>query len=131
MSLLSFEDNRLSLNINGTETNYLVAGSDTELTIFDHGKVVLVELAGSGLSGTDESGEGRIVTPMPGKIVDVMVKAGDQVKKGEALMVMEAMKMEMTIRAGCTGIIDELPVSSNDQVQDGALLVSIKSEDKG
>jgi biotin carboxyl carrier protein len=42
---------------------------------------------------------------------------------------MEAMKMEMTIRAGCGGVVDELPVAVNDQVADGALLVSIKAED--
>ena len=42
---------------------------------------------------------------------------------------MEAMKMEMTIRAGCAGTVDELAVSANDQVPDGALLVFIKAED--
>ena len=66
---------------------------------------------------------------MPGKIIDVLVKQGDKVDKNQPLLIMEAMKMEMTIRAGCSGVIDELPVSSNDQVADGALLLSITSEE--
>ena len=57
------------------------------------------------------------------------VKKGDEVEKDQPLLIMEAMKMEMTIRAGCAGVVEELPVSANDQVQDGTLLVSIESAD--
>jgi 3-methylcrotonyl-CoA carboxylase alpha subunit len=50
------------------------------------------------------------------------------VAKDQPLLIMEAMKMEMTIRATLAGEIEELPVATNDQVPDGALLVSIKGE---
>jgi 3-methylcrotonyl-CoA carboxylase alpha subunit len=78
---------------------------------------------------TSASGYGLIIAPMPGKIIDVLTKAGDSVKKDQPLIVMEAMKMEMTIRADHDGVVEQLPVAVNDQVQDGALLVAItKSE---
>jgi 3-methylcrotonyl-CoA carboxylase alpha subunit len=54
---------------------------------------------------------------------------GANVTKDQPLLIMEAMKMEMTIKAGCAGIIDELPVSAGQQVQDGALLISIEQKD--
>jgi 3-methylcrotonyl-CoA carboxylase alpha subunit len=72
--------------------------------------------------------EGRIAAPMPGKIIHIMVSQGDSVEKDQPVIIMEAMKMEMTIKAGCDGIVDELPVGVNDQVIDGSLLVLIKAK---
>ena len=65
---------------------------------------------------------------MPGRIVAVSVKPGDRVEKDQPLLVMEAMKMEMTVRAPCAGIVEDLPVAANDQVAEGALLASIEAE---
>jgi len=128
-TFVSFKDGRLAVSINGAEQVAMIAGRERDVTLFRNGRVIDLHnhVRGSGDEG--EKGEGRIVTPMPGKIVDVLVKKGDAVEKDQPLLIMEAMKMEMTIRAGCAGIVDELPVSANDQVQDGTLLVSIKSED--
>ncbi len=128
-SFVSFRDGRLTVAADGGEHSALAAGHGRDLTLFRNGRVIGMHLYVSGSEGGDEKGEGRIVTPMPGKIVDVLVKQGDSVEKDQPLLIMEAMKMEMTIRAGCAGIVDELPVSASDQVQDGALLVSIKSGD--
>jgi 3-methylcrotonyl-CoA carboxylase alpha subunit len=99
--------------------------SGRDLVFFDRARVLPFHLYIHGTSDEDQGGEGKILTPMPGKIIEVLVKKGDQVDKNQPLLIMEAMKMEMTIRAGCKGIIEELPFQSNDQVQDGALLVSI------
>jgi 3-methylcrotonyl-CoA carboxylase alpha subunit len=51
---------------------------------------------------------GRLTAPMPGKVVSFAVKAGDKVSKGQALAVMEAMKMEHTIAAPADGTVAEL-----------------------
>lgn len=99
------------------------------ITMFAGGRSLDLHLHVPGADDEDAQGEGRIAAPMPGKIVNVMVKKGDKVEKDQALLVMEAMKMEMTIRAGCGGVVEELPVAVNDQVTDGALLVAIKAED--
>lgn len=97
---------------------------DDGMTIFRNGKVMHLHIPN--IEGADESGgEGRIIAPMPGKIITVMVGQGEQVTKNQPLIVMEAMKMELTIRAGCDGVIEELNVCDGQQVGDGTLLVSI------
>lgn len=68
---------------------------------------------------------GRLTAPMPGKVVSFAVKAGDLVQKGQALAVMEAMKMEHTIAAPADGVVQELLYAPGDQVAEGAELLKI------
>jgi 3-methylcrotonyl-CoA carboxylase alpha subunit len=68
---------------------------------------------------------GRLTAPMPGKVVSFAVKAGDKVKAGQALAVMEAMKMEHTISAPQDGTVAELLYAPGDQVADGAELLKL------
>jgi 3-methylcrotonyl-CoA carboxylase alpha subunit len=68
---------------------------------------------------------GRLTAPMPGKVVSFAVKAGDAVKAGQALAVMEAMKMEHTIAAPKDGIVAEILYASGDQVTEGAELLKL------
>ena len=63
---------------------------------------------------------------MPGKVIDLKVKVGSKIKKGDTLVVLEAMKMEHTVKAIEDGVIDELYIKHNDQVENGALLMVIK-----
>ena len=75
-----------------------------------------------------EDQDGGLVAPMPGKVIDLKVKAGSKIKKGETLVVLEAMKMEHTIKATEDGVISELFIDHNDQVENGALLMVIKNK---
>ncbi|MBP6008644.1 MAG: acetyl/propionyl/methylcrotonyl-CoA carboxylase subunit alpha [Rhodoferax sp.] len=68
---------------------------------------------------------GRLTAPMPGKVVSFAVKAGDVVKKGQALAVMDAMKMEHTIAAPMDGVVAELLYAAGDQVVEGAELLKL------
>ncbi|MEP6792081.1 MAG: acetyl-CoA carboxylase biotin carboxyl carrier protein subunit, partial [Ramlibacter sp.] len=68
---------------------------------------------------------GRLTAPMPGKVVSFSVKAGDKVSKGQALAVMEAMKMEHTIAAPADGVVAELLFAPGDQVSEGAELLKL------
>jgi 3-methylcrotonyl-CoA carboxylase alpha subunit len=68
---------------------------------------------------------GRLTAPMPGKVVSFAVKAGDKVKAGQALAVMEAMKMEHTISAPQDGTVAELLYAPGDQVTEGAELLKL------
>ena len=68
---------------------------------------------------------GRLTAPMPGKVVSFAVKAGDKVKQGQALAVMEAMKMEHTIAAPADGVVAELLYAPGDQVAEGAELLKL------
>ncbi len=69
---------------------------------------------------------GGLVAPMPGKVIDIKVKKGRKVKAGDTLVILEAMKMEHTIKAAEDGIVSELLISINDQVENGALLMVVK-----
>lgn len=73
------------------------------------------------------AGEGEQVTsPMPGTILDVKVKVGDSVKKGQVLIVLEAMKMENEIMAGTDGTVTSVAVSKGASVTTGDMLLTIK-----
>lgn len=74
----------------------------------------------------DEGAGGDIVAPMPGKLVSVLVKAGDAVKKGDALAVLEAMKMENTLIAQADAVVAEVNYAAGEQVEEGAVIVSFK-----
>ncbi len=69
---------------------------------------------------------GRLTAPMPGKVVSFAVKAGDEVKAGQPLAVMEAMKMEHTIAAPHDGTVAELLYAPGDQVSEGAELLKLQ-----
>ena len=73
------------------------------------------------------AGEGETVeSPMPGTILDVKVNVGDTVKKGQLLMILEAMKMENEIMAGADGKITSVCVTKGASVQSGDVLCTIK-----
>ena len=76
-------------------------------------------------AGEGEADTGRLTAPMPGKVVSFSVKSGDKVTKGQALAVMEAMKMEHTIAAPADGVVAELMYGPGDQVAEGAELLKL------
>ena len=73
------------------------------------------------------SGNGAIVSPMPGKVVTVSVAIGDEVAKGQTLMTLEAMKMEHALVAPFDGVVEALSVSAGDQVSEGVALARLKA----
>lgn len=68
----------------------------------------------------------RVAAPMPGNILSVNVAAGDTVKKGQVLMILEAMKMENEIMAPCDGKVTAVAVTKGTAVESGALLCTIQ-----
>ena len=70
-------------------------------------------------------GNGSLTAPMPGSVVEVLVKVGQQVKRGEALLKLEAMKMEQVIAAPEDGLVEAIHYRSGDQVEAGARLVTL------
>ncbi len=65
-------------------------------------------------------------SPMPGMVVDIKAKPGQQVAAGDILMIVEAMKMEHQIKSPCTGIVVSVNSSIGDQVAEGAVLMAIE-----
>ena len=70
--------------------------------------------------------EGGLIAPMPGKVIDVKVKKGSKVKAGDTLVIIEAMKMEHSIKATETGKIAKVMIQLNDQVDNGATLLVLE-----
>jgi len=71
------------------------------------------------------NGDQRVVAPMPGKVVKVLVAVGDPVEAGQAVCVLEAMKMENNINAETTGTVTEVKVAPGDSVGSGDVVVVI------
>ncbi|MGL6107083.1 biotin/lipoyl-containing protein [Romboutsia sp.] len=74
---------------------------------------------------TSVQGSGSVSAPMPGTINDVRVNIGDAIKKGQVLLILEAMKMENEIMASCDGSILAINVSKGTSVSVGDILVTI------
>lgn len=108
----------------GMRTIYFeLNGQPREVTVRDVSAKVLVEQRRK----ADPENPSHLGASMPGKVLKVMVKAGDEVKKGTPLMVTEAMKMEMTIQSPYDGIIKEIFTKDNDAIQAGDLLLIIEA----
>jgi 3-methylcrotonyl-CoA carboxylase alpha subunit len=108
--------------------------------VYDHGEVlhVFTPLGATSITRVDalahagdtHSEGGRLTAPMPGKVVSFAVKAGDVVKKGQPLAIMDAMKMEHTIAAPADGVVAELLFAPGDQVTEGAELLRLELPEK-
>lgn len=72
------------------------------------------------------NGGNAVVSPMPGTIVDIKTAVGQQVKKGQTLMVLEAMKMENEILADCNAVVESISVSKGASVNTGDTLLTLK-----
>lgn len=84
-------------------------------------------LSDAGLA--DGDGAGRVLTQMPGAIVKLLVKAGDVVQKGQAVIVVEAMKMENEFKAAVDGVVSEILVREGESVEAGTTLLIIQGAD--
>jgi acetyl-CoA carboxylase biotin carboxylase subunit len=99
------------------------------LAVMDRGETFVVEpydpFVAAEAAGTSAD---RVVTPMPGKIIQVLVKVGDAVKKGQPLAILEAMKMEHTLAAPGDARVASVEVAQGDQVVDGAVVVRFEKK---
>jgi 3-methylcrotonyl-CoA carboxylase alpha subunit len=111
------------------------AGQRARVTVYRQGEVAHIHTAQGATkiiaidlllhAGEAPAEVGRLTAPMPGKVVSFAVKAGDRVQRGQALAVMDAMKMEHTIAAPIDGIVEELLYAAGDQVVEGAELLKL------
>jgi 3-methylcrotonyl-CoA carboxylase alpha subunit len=79
--------------------------------------------------GQESEAVGSLKSPMPGQVVAFRVAAGDKVKKGQALAVIEAMKIEHTINAPADGVVAELLFAPGDLVADGDELLRLDADE--
>ena len=119
----------IDIEINGLRCKYNIT-KDEDLILITHqrGSKVLKILPRFQSSST-KTPEGSLVSPMPGKVIEVNVKQGQKVAMGDELVVIEAMKMNHAISADQDGIVDEIFIKVGDQVDLGANLLILESGD--
>jgi 3-methylcrotonyl-CoA carboxylase alpha subunit len=93
------------------------------LAVHEDGRTLFTRLDPLAYEQSEEVSDFRLSAPMPGNVIRVLVKAGDEVSSGQPLLVMEAMKMEHTIVAPANGIVEEVLFQPGDLVQNDAKLV--------
>ena len=146
VQMTTLHDGTLQLDVAGASESFSFAavthGVDVHLgerrqilNVYKHGAVVHIFSAQGATqvtaidalahAGDNQTEGGRLTAPMPGKVVSFAVKAGDKVRIGQALAVLDAMKMEHTISAPADGVVAELLYAPGDQVPEGAELLKL------
>jgi 3-methylcrotonyl-CoA carboxylase alpha subunit len=115
------------VRLDGSDASGTVVLDHEAIHVFSNGGVHVLQIHDAIAHAQDDGGghHGGLTAPMPGKIIAISVKAGDKVKGGDTLLVMEAMKMEHTITAASDGTVEEVFFQVGDQVTDGAELIAI------
>jgi acetyl/propionyl-CoA carboxylase alpha subunit len=117
----------ITLPINGKNVRALTEKIGTTLWVHLDGRTFTYEPeVRDRRGGKNKAGvAGDVTAPMPGKINKVSVATGDQVKAGQLLLVMEAMKMEYTLKSPADGKVTAINCKAGDQVVLGAVLVHV------
>ncbi|MEJ0061433.1 MAG: biotin carboxylase N-terminal domain-containing protein [Terricaulis sp.] len=106
-----------------------IRGGDNVVVEFENGEAYEFILdTGERTTGVATAGDGAILSPMPGKIVSVSTKPGARVAKGDALLTLEAMKMEHALVAPFAGKVSDVKAKVGDQVSEGVVLVRLEAE---
>ena len=123
-------DGVLQLGIDGQARQLATFFDGDALELHDgHQRLALRVLpAERGRSDEGGGGDGRVLAPMPGRVVLVKVQVGQAVAVGTELLVLEAMKMELSVRASRQGVVSELRVAAGDFVEADAVLATVAAD---
>ncbi|HJS21048.1 MAG TPA: acetyl/propionyl/methylcrotonyl-CoA carboxylase subunit alpha [Steroidobacteraceae bacterium] len=119
---------RLAARIEGEacEVRWLDLGR--ELCVIHDGHVVTVQWDDPSAGATRETHAGGLASPMPGHVLQVLVRPDERVQRGQPLMIIEAMKMEHTITAPADGVVRAVHFASGDRVEEGAELLELAAD---
>ncbi len=105
----------------------VACGPDGQIVVFEAGDAFVFSTSPPHKEPGEAAGNDQILAPMPGKIASVAVADGDAVVRGQALVTLEAMKMEHMLTAPFDGTVETLLVAVGDQVVEGAVLVRLNA----
>lgn len=124
----SLNGEKLTAYVDGFKLSADVIKHDGEISLFLQNGVFKAHIVTPDLGDQDSDGnDNSLAAPMNGTVVEVLVNAGTEVTKGQALIIMEAMKMEHTIRAPFDGKVTEVFYSASDMVDGGAELCAFEA----
>jgi acetyl/propionyl-CoA carboxylase alpha subunit len=98
---------------------------EDEIVVFEAGEAFVFAAHPPAADDLGAATDGQVRSPMPGKVTQLSVKAGQAVTKGQPLLTLEAMKMEHALNAPFDGKVEEVAVALGAQVSEGALLVKL------
>ncbi len=116
----------VDLGIDGVRRELDVRIHPGQVSVSTHRGAIVFDRAPRFLEPEDQIDPGSTVATMPGTIVAVPVGEGDTVEAGDVLVIMEAMKMELSVSAGVAGVVTAVPVAVGDSVEAGSILVVVE-----
>ncbi len=130
VSFQRVSDSQLYINVNGQSLNVYTGGDDTKTVIingrsFEVSDADLMEQNKSRKKSLDKDPT-DVTPPMPSVVISVDVKVGDTIEKGDAVIVVSAMKMENTLFAPFSGTVTKVNTKEGDKVMPGDILVDIE-----
>jgi biotin carboxyl carrier protein len=124
----SIDGNELSLSVNGEDYLVSLEGEQRKTPTITIPKTSVSQVpAEKRTAPTGGSGSGRIAAPLPGAVLKINVKAGDQVKSGDPVCILEAMKMQNEVMSPYSGTVKEVAVAEGQNVMEGDLLVTVEA----
>ncbi|HEX2696173.1 MAG TPA: biotin/lipoyl-containing protein [Anaerolineales bacterium] len=128
VEIIRAENGRLDLLIEGKQVATYVSDEGTKRWVTVNGQTfVLTKSSGEKRGGAGHDHKSELAAPMPGQVRSVNVKEGDTVTKGQTLMILEAMKMEIRIQAPFDGIVRGLMVKVGQTVEREQMLVKMEA----
>jgi len=124
--IISVDEEHIHCEIDGIAIKAFITCFHDEITINSGSGDLVFKVLPKFIDPNEIIIEGSLTAPMPGKILNINVKKGSSVKAGETLLILEAMKMEHTIKATSDGQVIELYVKTGDQVESGSDLMKIE-----
>lgn len=122
------DGNKLHLDLDGHQSTVSISEDNQTLVLFKNASSWEFEVKDNSLINLEQENTANLTAPMPGTVIDVLVSAGDTVEEGQALIIMEAMKMEHTIKAHKDSIVAEVLYQVGDLVDEGAELITFEEE---
>ena len=116
-------DGKLTVIMDTAQRRVDVVEDHDHLVIFEAGNTCRLKRLSDGGHSTEEEAAGNLVSPMPGTIIEVTASEGQQVSKGDTLLVLEAMKIEHTIVAPHDGTVQAVYYQAGDMVEEGVELL--------
>ena len=125
VEIISFDNEVLECVIDDIRSQYQIYRDEDRLFVFDSFNDIQLKVLPRFVDPSTSSIEGGLLAPMPGKISEVLIKKDQKVKAGQSLMIIEAMKMEQTIKSPNAGKISKIMVKKGQQVENGESLLVI------
>jgi len=125
VEIISFDNEMLECVVDDIRSQYQIYRDEDRLFVFDSFNDIQLKVLPRFVDPSTSSIEGGLLAPMPGKISEVLIKKDQKVKAGQSLMIIEAMKMEQTIKSPNAGKISKIMVKKGQQVENGESLLVI------